>query len=208
MIDFHGATLFISLRSPFARRVRLAFLEHGIPFDEKILNVFETNPELKALNPLSRVPVCLLRDGNTLIDSQFILQVFYEMHSQSPLKPRTDGDRIVASRWSAIAVGLSEKIVEYFLETLRPLGMRDPTVEAELKMAVDESLSRFDKFIGGKIFITGYLTQADLDMGTALDYLQIRYPVSLEQKYPDIHEFLLNLRNRPSFETTNPPPQT
>lgn len=101
-LNFNDCTLYISARSPFARRVKLALLENKITFEQKILNVFEPQPELTSLNPLSRVPVVKLKDGQVLIDSNLILQEFYLSHGKFPSAPRDfttrglqsmDGDR-------------------------------------------------------------------------------------------------------------------
>src|SRR5437870_3915318 len=108
--DFDQSTLFCSLRSPFARRVRICFLENGVKFEEKMLNIFQAQPELTAINPLTRVPTVLLKNGEVLIDSSQILQVFYEACPESPFAPQ-GVDKLLFSRWSAIAVGLCEKSV-------------------------------------------------------------------------------------------------
>ena len=51
MIRFHDSTLFISLRSPFARRVRLAFIEHGVRYHEVVEDVFKPSAVLIEANP-------------------------------------------------------------------------------------------------------------------------------------------------------------
>ena len=55
-VDFQDSVLYISARSPFARRVRLALLENKIRFSEKVFDVFNPLPELITVNPLARVP--------------------------------------------------------------------------------------------------------------------------------------------------------
>ncbi len=86
-IDFNKSELFISLRSPFARRVRLALLENQISYKEIVCDVFKPTAELIAVNPLIRVPVLRLHSGDVLIDSNLILQALYETLSDSPLIP-------------------------------------------------------------------------------------------------------------------------
>src|SRR5688572_17224298 len=103
--DFRGGELFYSLRSPFARRVRLAFLESGCPFEEKVCDVFKPTAELLAVNPLGRVPVLRLKSGPILIDSTLILQAFYQAF-ETPLRPRTDSDQLEIFHWAALSIGL------------------------------------------------------------------------------------------------------
>src|SRR5438105_2764330 len=129
-LEFEGSRLMISARSPFARRVRLAFLEHGVGFEEIVLDVLKPQPELWAKNPLGRVPTLILRDGQVLWDSNFILQAFYEGRS-SRLMPQDRFARMECLKWSTLAAGLCEKLVEYYLEALRPEPARDPEMIAE-----------------------------------------------------------------------------
>src|SRR5438067_2016970 len=130
-LDFNQCCLLITPRSPFARRVRLAFLENGVQFEEKTVEILKPNPEYNTINPLGRVPTAILKDGTVLIDSNLILTAFYE-NRQSPLMPANPAARVRAYRWSAIATGLAEKIVEYFFESQRPQANRDPELLVEI----------------------------------------------------------------------------
>src|SRR4051812_17093176 len=97
-IDFNGCTLLASPRSPFARRIRLAFRESGLRFEERILDVLKPNPEVIAKNPMGRVPTVILASGETLYESGNILQLLYE-GSENPLHPTRAEDRLLAFRW-------------------------------------------------------------------------------------------------------------
>jgi glutathione S-transferase len=195
-IDFNDSTLMISARSPFARRVRVAFIEHGIRFEEIVYDVFKANPELNALNPLGRVPALKLKNGSVLIDSSLILQAFHENHPQS----------LESYRRSAIALGMCEKAVEYFLETLRPKGQQDAELFDEIRLAMERSLealndaiSRDDSLPGGGI------TQGDLDVCVALAYLSLRYPTEWRNRYPALRVYFEKIDRRESFARTCPP---
>jgi len=207
MIDFKNSTLFISARSPFARRVRLAFLEHGIKFEEKLLDVFKPNPELTKMNPLSRVPTLQLKSGNVLIDSNLILEVFYQKMSDSPLRAKSEKDLIIASRWSAIALGICDKSIEYFLEAQRSKELQDSSVFEECISVVKASLDGFEIFIKERpTILSGSLSQSDLDMGSALEYVGLRLPAELLESNPESKRYLAALQARPSFQMTQPPP--
>ena len=204
-IDFNDSVLFISARSPFARRVRLAFLENGIRFEERIVDVFHPTAELLEKNPLARVPTLVLKSGKVVIDSNLILQLLYET-IQSPLTTTSPEDRLSCSHWSALAYGMSEKIVEYYLETLRPEAAQDQELFDETRGIFRRVLERFEAFIGERDFVAaGKLTQADLDMGTALTYLSLRSPDKWTARYPSTSRYLHKLQERPSFIKTQPP---
>jgi glutathione S-transferase len=203
---FNDSVLFVSARSPFARRVRLAFREHGIRHEEKVVDVFKPNPDLIALNPLARVPTVRLSDGSVLAESEKILGLFYESRPNSPLLAPSGPARVTAHFWSALALGLCEKSVEFYLESLRVESARDPELLEEVREIATRVLERFDAFIGEReTIVPGQLTQADLDMGAALGYLSLRYSDQWKSRYDHAADFLRRLEGRPSFEATRPP---
>jgi glutathione S-transferase len=209
VIDFNGSTLFISARSPFARRVRLAFIENGVRFDEKVFDVFNPAPELLKANPLGRIPVLRLPKGDVVIDSNQILNLFYSENSQSSLLPWGDEDKLAALKWSGLGVGICEKVVEYYLESIRPDGVRWQEILDENTNLIKATLSEFDKFIRDRETIcSGGLTQADLDVGCGLGYLSLRHPWNWRHEHRAIARYFDGLSKRTSFETTFPPPQT
>jgi glutathione S-transferase len=65
--------------SPFVRRVGVSLHVLGIPFERKLLSVFSNAEEMRAFNPLVRVPALVLDDGECLIDSAAILDHLDEM---------------------------------------------------------------------------------------------------------------------------------
>jgi glutathione S-transferase len=182
-------------------------LEHGIRFQEKVLNVFEPNPELYEVNPLARVPVFRSKAGEVVIESDKILAFLYRSLPQSPLLPREDQEWLEVARWSALAVGLAEKTVEFYLETLRPEGARDAELLQEVQEIAERVLARLNASVGDRdTILPGKLTQADLDLGTALAYLSLRYPAfEWKKRYPRAEAYFQKQDARPSFLATRPP---
>ncbi len=208
-IDFNGSTLFISARSPFARRVRVAFLEQGISFQEHVCDVFHPTEELVRVNPLARVPALRLASGQILVDSNLILQFFYE-NVTSPLGPRIGSDRAEFLRWSALSSGFAEKVVEYFLETQRSPDKQDVEIEAELKAVSERVLTELENTLSakkGEGLVGGAWSQVDLDMGVVLAYFNLRYSEAWRSRYPHVNTYLITLEERPSFQKTRPPRQ-
>src|SRR4051794_40402433 len=124
MLDFNGSTIFMSPRSPFARRVRLALRELGIRHEESHLDVLKAPPELILRNPLQRVPAVELASGQVLFESALILELLHESHP-SRLFPRES--KVELLLWGALAAGVCEKIVERYFDTMRPEP--DPELE-------------------------------------------------------------------------------
>jgi glutathione S-transferase len=202
-----NGTLYVTPRSPFARRVRLAFLENGISYQEVMLDLMG-NPHLEyfRVNPVKKVPAWELASGETLIDSNQILNVLYRS-IESPLATR--GNELIESAyWTGLAVGLCERLVEYFFEGLRPAAQRDAELLEEIHTAISEALSRLETHLQAnsrETLLAGGLRQVDLDMGAALDYLALRYSGDWKRQYPLSSEYLDYLSIRPSFLKTQPP---
>ena len=205
MIDFSRSTLLISARSPFARRVRLALREHGIAHEERVFDVFKPNADLIAVNPIARVPSIRFSSGETLFESEKILTAFYRSFPESPLSPRTDQEWLAAASWSALALGLCEKTVEYFLEMMRVESSRDGELLQEVQGIALRVLDRVEAEIGNRNYvIDGRLTQSDLDMGSALAYFTLRYPLDWQSQFPNAARYLHALEERQSFRDTRP----
>src|SRR5262245_50161534 len=103
--------------SPFVRRVGVSLAALGLPFARHLLSVFSVADQLRALNPVLRVPALVLDDGEALIDSTAILDhLDEEVGSERALLPaggkgRRDGLRILA-----LATGLGDKTVAIVYE--------------------------------------------------------------------------------------------
>ncbi len=207
-LDFSNSSLYISARSPFARRVRLALLENQIPYQEKVFDVFKPTAELIAVNPLARVPAIQLKSGDVMIDSNLILQLFYK-HQNVLLSPKSLEDELKITYWAALSTGLCEKTVEYFIDSLRPEGQRD----IELKMELDVISRRLFQVLeshlkqGNKTRLVGSdLTQADLDMASALTYYVFRVSGDWKKEFPLTQFYLESLEQRDAFQKTAPKP--
>ena len=206
LTGFEGCTVWITPRSPFARRVRIALLENQISFHEKICDVFHPSKDLTEVNPLARVPTVQLEDGQVLIDSHLILQSFYE-RAESALYPKDLSERREMYRWSAVATGLCDKTVEFYIDTLRPKNHQDPEVSEELSQIVGRVLSALETYLSKSKegWIVSRFSQADVDMGAALNYLCLRYSSEWKNRFSQCARYLEKLNLRPSFERTQPP---
>jgi glutathione S-transferase len=206
MSIFNNSKLLISARSPFARRVRIAFKEHKISYEEVVMNVFEFNPLLNRHNPLRRVPTIVLQSGDEIVDSSSILKTFYEEQKGSALVPQTLADKVTANHWSGVAIGICEMIVSYFIETQRPAIQQDQAGMKETGEIIADALARYNSYLGTKTYCLGnQFTQTDIDWGTSLFYLQLRMPGKFEKAYPHLNDYMNRLAERESFKSTMPP---
>ena len=173
MVNPNPYQLFLSPRSPFARRVRLALRRLGLPVMEHPLNVLESNPDLEATNPLGLVPALVLPDGRALSDSSAILESLHDLHGG--LWPERLTDRIEIRQASTLATGLMQAAVSYFQET-RMHEVPSPTWAQDHLSTVHRTLRHLETFRSDLWFRSGELTQAGWDLACALEYLEFRMP--------------------------------
>jgi glutathione S-transferase len=205
---FARSTLFVSLRSPFARRVRIAFLEADVPFEERVENVFDPSPALIAVNPLARVPALRLPSGEVLVESTIILEHFWHGLGGDAARfvPTEPEQRLRADLFSGLATGLCDKSIEYYFETLRPAAQRDAELLSEVKdraarvMTAAEAALLPGPFLFGKEPVA-----ADRDLVIALTYYSLRVDREWRARFPRLAALQDRLEATPSFVKTAPP---
>lgn len=203
---FENALLYVSLRSPFARRVRIAFRESNLPHQEKVLDVWKLQPELLVYNPLHRVPTLVLKNGSILVDSSLILESFYSSRNSS-FFPENLEEGMLLRFWSSQAIGICDYVIAYFLEMQRSQQSRDPEVLTEAEGLILRVLEKFENHLssnGSRLILGDQLTQADFDMGSALGYLDFRYSQAWRNQFPGAAQYWGVLESRDSFKSTQP----
>ena len=165
--------LFLSPRSPFARRVRLALRRLGLTALEHPLNVLDSNPELESVNPLGLVPALVLPEGTTLVDSSSILETLHDLHGR--IWPELPADRIEIRQASTLATGLMQAAVSYFQET-RMHEVPSPSWAQDHLNGVHRTLRHLGALRESLWLRSGSLTQAGWDLACALEYLEFRMP--------------------------------
>jgi glutathione S-transferase len=198
-------TLFFSLRSPFARRIRLALAHLRIAFVPREMNVFEPPQELFEANPLGLVPVLTTPQGAHLPDSAAILEHLDETH---PGAIWGEGARLRLQRRGAStwAEGIMTATVAGYLETLR----KEPLAEfvQEQRETIERTLARFaTEDLSGPVFQTSEgLAQPAWDLAVALEYLELRMPqIAWRQAHGSLEVLVRKARLDPDFQRTAPP---
>jgi glutathione S-transferase len=81
-------------RSPFTRRVAITLNIYGVPFEQHALSGIDNRAEVRASNPLGRIPALVLGSGETLIDSNAIIDHLDKAYGgDRPLTPRGGAER-------------------------------------------------------------------------------------------------------------------
>lgn len=102
--------------SSFVRRVGIALHLYGHAFEHRPWSVFADAQKVMALNPLGRVPILILDNGEVLTDSTTILDHLDHEAGEAALLPQAGAERRAALRVTTLAMGLAERGVALFYE--------------------------------------------------------------------------------------------
>jgi glutathione S-transferase len=129
--------------SPFVRRVAVALHFYAMPFERRTLSVFSDFTAMLKVNPLGKVPVLQLDDGELLFDSRAILDYIdglVEPHRR--LLPPEEPHRRRVLRMESVALGLTEKLYERIFEfARRDPAKRDTAVVQRVEQQIASALS-------------------------------------------------------------------
>lgn len=199
-------TLYQSLRSPFARRIRVLLEELGVPYELQTVDVFNPPPGFYEVNPLGRVPALRLGDScEVLIDSNEISHFLEENYCSHPLFNRGGIRQARVSQIRALSIGLMECVIPVFLESLRPVAKRSEVFTQELTSDIHRTLKYLESEFSGPFYFGEKIGVWDIDLGAALGYLDLRMGTSVCDRYPRLRQYYKTLSCRPSFQKTHPP---
>lgn len=97
-------------RSPYTRRVAITLNAYGIKYDQKHLSGFGNRDDVRASNPLGRIPALVLDSGETLVDSHAIVDHLDETYGRErALTPPAGANRRAVLRVAALMMGACDK---------------------------------------------------------------------------------------------------
>ncbi len=195
--------------SPYARKVRIALAEKGLPFELHTEVPWNDDTSLPQHNPLEKLPVLILDDGTTLYESSFILEWIERKHPAPPLLPSDDDGILAHKQLDALATGTCDALVLIFFERMRPEAHRSqPWMDRQLRKVrsgVAEIARRLD---GQDYLVRDQFGLADVSAGSLLGWMGVRFPeFDWRAEHPNLGPFMDRLMRRPSFQGTVPYPQ-
>ena len=198
-------TLYYSPTSPFARKVRIAAIELGLNNELELiaLNPFEAGADYWAVNPLSKIPSLVTRDGFVLPDSRLILDYL-----------RTLGDALEAdgaNDWAnrkrqQLADGVIDAAVSANLEQRREAQLISRHWFERQLAAVRRALA-FLEAEAGQLRTSGRITVAEISVASALGDLDLRLSNSLDWRSESVQlaSWFATISQRPAVRDTVPP---
>ncbi len=166
--------------SPYARRVAAALVSRAIPYEHEDLNGYANPARAREFNPVGKVPVLVLDDGERLVDSAAILDHVNEMAGpERALIPPRGLPRRTALRLSAISTTVCEQITARYFEQQRPPGAAQADLLERYRLQVTGGLAALDTASGPK----GPIGVTPLDIATISAVVTYEY---LARWYPDL----------------------
>ena len=197
--------LLYTINSPYARKVRIVASEKHIVLD--LMEVVLAAPDcpVSQYNPLGKVPVLILDDGESLYDSRVIVEYLDNRTPLAHLIPQVNGAKTTVRRWDAVADGVCDAAVAVMLEQRR--AVQDAAVLTKHMDKVTRGLHILNHDLGQNKWCFGNsLTLADIAVGCMLGYVQLRFSavINLESEYPNLQHLNNALLTRQSFQDTIP----
>jgi len=194
-------------RSPFTRRVAITLNIYGVPFEQRPLSGFGNRADVRASNPLGRIPALLLDSGETLIDSDAIVDHLDEVYGgEQPLTPRSGADRRAVLKIAAMMMGACEKCLHaaYEVNHHPPEKVHQPWIDDCMAQAAN-ALGAIEAMIdpNEQYLLLGRLTQADVTAVVAERLARVR-GIDTDARTPKLRALTSSLAEQPFFQVSEP----
>jgi glutathione S-transferase len=195
--------------SPYARKVRIALAEKGIPFELITEVPWNSTTATPQYNPLEKLPVLLLEDGGSVYESRFILEWIEAKLPGPSMLPDGLDDMLFARRVEVVCDGVCDALVVLFWERHRPEEQQSAEWKARQMRKVDGGMRALAEWTGTREFIVGdRFGLADIATGTVCRYLDVRFPdYRWRSRHPELSAYSDRMEQRPSFASSVPVPQ-
>ncbi|MBM3619422.1 MAG: glutathione S-transferase family protein [Alphaproteobacteria bacterium] len=196
-------------RSPYTRRVAITLRAYGVVYEQRDLNGFGHREDVRAANPLGRIPALVLDSGETLIDSAAIVDHLDETcGGDRPLTPRLGADRRAVLKIAAMMMGACDKGLQAAYhrnhtpkEKWHQPWIDDCMAQMTSALAAVEAMARPDE----PYLSLGRLTQADITAFVA-ERLGRGLGIDTDTRMPGLRALTRRLLEQPAFSSTEPPP--
>lgn len=199
--------LLYSPTSPYARKVRVVAAEKRIEIE--MVKVVLADPDCPVIeyNPLGKIPVLVLDDGESLFDSRVIVEYLDNRTPLARLIPQENSAKVWVRRWEALADGVCDAAVMAIQESRRAENLRDPAVIEKQMGKVQRGLNQLNTELGeNKWCVDETFSLGDIALGCMLGWLDLRYQeLAWRETYPNLARHFDEMMKRPSFSDTAPP---
>ena len=195
--------------SPFARKVRIALAEKGLPFELITEVPWHASTATPRYNPLEKLPVLILDDGTSIYESSLILQYLELKHPTPPLLPDDLAGILAARLLEVLCDGVCDALVLLFFERMRGEVLASVPWMERQRRKIDGGMAEIARLVGKRTWAVGdCFGLGDIAAGTAASYVSLRLPeLDWRTPYPGLARLCDRLAERPSFRDSAPYPQ-
>lgn len=197
--------LYYSATSPYARKVRVLIIEHGLQEAVELVRAdpMAENAASKIGNPLSKVPALELDDGAHLFDSPVICEYLDHQAAGEPLLAREGAARWAVLTAQALGDGILDAALSLVMESRRPETERSAYWQDRWTAAIHRGVDQIAEDVASdrEAFDLGRIAYA-----CALGYLDFRLPdLDWRGPHPNLLVWFEDMSARESFALTTPP---
>jgi glutathione S-transferase len=205
--------LLYTINSPYARKVRIVAAEKHIEMALEEVVLAAPDCPVKQYNPLGKVPVLILADGDSLYDSRVIVEYLDNRTPLAHLLPLDSSLKIKVRRWEALADGVCDAAVATMLEQRKLAHMQDAAfIERQMDkvlrglQVLNDDLAQNNELGKTKWCVSGTFSLADIAVGCMLGYVNLRFGavINLTAQYPHLTHLHAELLKRQSFKDSEP----
>lgn len=195
-----------SPRSPFVRKVMIVLNETGLLDQVECVRTVVAmasppNPALLPDNPIGKIPTLVLEDGTVLADSRVICEYLDTLHDGPKLFPTDTTRRFRHLRWQALADGLTDVLLLWRNERIRPEGTQHAVILSAFETKVRHAMAMFDREsadLGSDPFGIGHVALA-----CTLGQMDFRFSDSRwREAHPRLSDWYDAVSERPSVGAT------
>lgn len=191
--------------SPFVRRVAVSMRLYGMGFEHVALSVFRHQDEMRKINPLLKVPMLVLDNGETLLESSLILDYLdAEAPEEKRLTPLSGPARRKVQQQCATALVAVEKAMQIYYETtLRPKEFTYPAWVERCTGQMHTAFGMMESLPPSPALDGAPLTQADVTTAVVLRFAQYVLPSEFPLgRYPQLERLSAFCESLPAFAQT------
>ncbi|NKJ23382.1 glutathione S-transferase family protein [Dyella sp. SG609] len=194
--------LLYQTHSPYARKVLVAAHETGLAGQLDVIH-HETSPTRRneavyAVNPLGKVPVLLLDDGEVLFDSGVICEYLDGLHGGPKLIPMQTAARYGVLRMQALAQGIADAgIAARWDIERRPEALRWPVLVDAYREKIAATCDYLEREID-----EGAVDLGTIALATALSWIEFREVYDFRAGRPRLAAWYERFSSRASMQAT------
>ena len=189
--------------SPYVRRVAIAMVYYGIPFEHESLSVFRHMEEMRKTNPLLRVPMLTTPDGMRLHESAFILDYLDDVVREAGRDALIPASGVLRRQvWQSVAMGqiAVDKAVAIHYEHRRPPALHWAEWEERLRHQLVTALQQLEDALGADWLVGERLTHADIMAAVMVSFIRFTEPDEWpSERFPKLEALTRRLEQTPAF---------